>query len=672
MLEIDPVQVPRSLGFAFAVTLFGACLLGLTGCSSDADRSVGETEGEPLFLLEEGELAGNADPERSDAEAAWPEPGTELTHTLPERPDSWPRSPEVTATEPEPGPAAIRMLPGSGTVSGDSVHSGFPPPQPSPSVEEEWVHSAPAPPMIGPTMVAPRNATGLSEPLDTELRARTIEARQPFSVQPQPMLAPPPAPETVVSEPKAAWPIADVSEPEAMEVPPDVAYPAMDRAMDLTMDPVDEATSSEVAPQAADIDSEESDYNIVKVFYGTDRNAVDVLEPEGDGYLGWFYLTAASAAITMILIVITYRFSQRLPVLLLTGAGLVATVMLGVATTVARLQQEAPGPRPDRNYGNQRGELEMGICEVSIPKRHQAGEVERPSVFRFEFVENPEEHVVLLDVEEQPADTFYASLRARIDASGKREAFVFVHGFNFTFEEAAHRTAQLAFDLKFDGAPIFFSWPSQGGLLQYSIDETNVAWAVPHLKEFVTGIARESGAEAVHLIAHSMGNRALTSALQLLSYEMQNEPPMFREVVLTAPDIDADVFRRDVAPAIVSTADRVTLYASSNDEALKLSKTIHGHRRAGESGSNLLVIPGVETIDVSTVDTSLLGHDYYGDNTSVIADMLDLINESKPAELRRWLQPMRSEPLGELIYWIFQGTPTTLSATPKPDPAVHR
>lgn len=659
MPEIDPVQVPRSLGFVFAATLLGGCLLGLTGCSSEGDQSVAKMEDEPTIVLEQEELAGNADPGRSDVEAAWPDPGTELTDPMPERPDTWPRSPEPTVATPESGPPVVRMLPGSATPSGEPVRSGSPP-RPSPSVaEEEWVRTAPAPPMIGPAMVAPRNARGSSEPLDTRLRAGTVEARQPVSAQPQPMLAPPSVPETVVSEP--------------MEVRPDIGHPAMapamDPAIDMAMDSIDEATSPEVASRTSEIDSDEGDYNIVKVFYGTDRNAVDVLENEGRDYLTWFYLTAVSAAITMVLMVIAYRVSQRFLVLLLTGAGVVATVMLGAATTVARLQQEAPGPRPDRNYGNERGELEMGICEVSIPKRHEAGEVERPSVFRFEFTEDPEKHVVLLDVEEQPAEAFFASLRACIDASGKREAFVFVHGFNFTFEEAAHRTAQLAFDLKFDGAPIFFSWPSQGGLLQYSIDETNVEWAVPHLKEFVTGIARESGAEAVHLIAHSMGNRALTRALQLLSYEMRDEPPMFREVVLTAPDIDADVFSRDIAPAIVSTADRVTLYASSNDEALKLSKTIHGHRRAGESGGNLLVIPGVETIDVSTVDTSLLGHDYYGDNTSVIADMLDLINESKPAELRRWLRPM---PLVQPMYWIFQGTPPTISVAPEPDPAVHR
>jgi esterase/lipase superfamily enzyme len=278
------------------------------------------------------------------------------------------------------------------------------------------------------------------------------------------------------------------------------------------------------------------------------------------------------------------------------------------------------------------------------------GAVERPSIFRFEFQENPQKHVVLLNVCREEPDEFFSKLRNRVSHSARKEAFVFVHGFNVTFEAAAQRTAQLAYDLKFDGAPIFYSWPSQGGLLQYAVDETNVAWTVPHLKEFLTSVAQQSGAASVHLIAHSMGNRALTSALQTLSYEMKDQRPMFNEVVLTAPDIDADIFRRDIAPAIVKTAERVTLYASSNDEALALSKTVHGYPRAGESGDNMVIVDGVDTIDVSLVDTSLLGHSYYGSNHTVLADLLDLVNSRKAPNERQWLRPMQ---LGRLAYWAF-------------------
>ncbi len=225
-----------------------------------------------------------------------------------------------------------------------------------------------------------------------------------------------------------------------------------------------------------------------------------------------------------------------------------------------------------------------------------------------------------------------------------------MHGYNVGFEDAARRTAQIAYDLKFEGAPIFFSWPSQAEILEYAVDETNVSWAAPHLLRFLTDVAEQSGAERIHLIAHSMGNRALTSALRDLSLMQNSDKPMFNEVVLTAPDIDADTFINDIAPAVIKTAQRVTLYASSNDEALIVSKKMHGYPRAGDSGSQLVVVPGIDTVDVSAVDTSLLGHTYYGDNSSVLADIFELLNASKPADQRQWLRPER---LGLLKYWVF-------------------
>ena len=94
----------------------------------------------------------------------------------------------------------------------------------------------------------------------------------------------------------------------------------------------------------------------------------------------------------------------------------------------------------------------------------------------------------------------------------------------------------------------------------------------------------------------------------------------------------------------------ITLYASSNDEALKISKEIHGYPRAGDSGRNLVVVPGMDTIDVSLVDTSLIGHFYYGSNNTVLSDLVDLLHESKPPSQRPWLRPV---PVGQMSYWVF-------------------
>ena len=111
-------------------------------------------------------------------------------------------------------------------------------------------------------------------------------------------------------------------------------------------------------------------------------------------------------------------------------------------------------------------------------------------------------------IRESNRASFFDKLSSRIAKSHRKEAFVFVHGFNVTFEDAARRTAQLAYDLGFKGAPILYSWPSKGSLFSYAADEATIDWTVPHLKEFLEEIAFKSGAEVLHIIAQSMGNRA--------------------------------------------------------------------------------------------------------------------------------------------------------------------
>lgn len=446
--------------------------------------------------------------------------------------------------------------------------------------------------------------------------------------------------------------------PVAVERLPQVQEDAPPKAT-LKMAPTI-APSTSVAPSAtaappvaieAKRTAAQGDFATVRVYYGTDRQFVDIPPMYGLAPRGWFTITVISAVATMLIALLAHWLVHSRLLLVGSGLGLAATIVLGFLTVWAQDPDRADATVVRRLYGNQRGALEMGLCEVSIPRNHQEGQLEAPSIFKLEIGSNPLRHVTVLSTKQQTSDEFFADMKATVSKSDRKDAFVFVHGYNVSFDNAARRTAQIAYDLKFGGAPVFFSWPSQGGLLGYTIDENNVTWAVPHLKTFLLNVARESGATSVHLIAHSMGNRALTAALREMHYELDDQCPKFRDVILTAPDIDADVFRRDLAPAMVQTAERVTLYASSNDEALVLSKKVHGYPRAGDSGDGLVAVQGIDTIDVSAVDTSLLGHSYYGNNRSVLGDLYELLNKGTPPDARTYLRPMQ---LGEVQYWVFR------------------
>jgi esterase/lipase superfamily enzyme len=305
---------------------------------------------------------------------------------------------------------------------------------------------------------------------------------------------------------------------------------------------------------------------------------------------------------------------------------------------------------PAKTYGGDRGELALGICTVSIPRDHRMGELEAPSVWRLEWSDDPERHVVLLSVTEKDRTAFYQDVADRVRASAGKSAFVFVHGYNVTFADAARRTAQMAYDLGFDGAPVFYSWPSQARYASYKVDETNAEWSQFDFKTFLRDFAEQSGAESIFLIAHSMGSRVLTGALKELVLEDPAIRSKFKEIILAAPDIDADTFRRDIAPKILSKNRSATLYASSGDYALMASKTFAGYRRAGDSAGGVTVAQGLDTIDASSIRTDFVGHSYYGDSGSVLGDMRNLMLLRKRAEERPGLAPVQSA-AGR--YWAF-------------------
>ncbi|MFK0731826.1 MAG: alpha/beta hydrolase, partial [Gloeotrichia echinulata HAB0833] len=87
-------------------------------------------------------------------------------------------------------------------------------------------------------------------------------------------------------------------------------------------------------------------------------------------------------------------------------------------------------------------------------------------------------------------------------------------GFNVSFEDAALRAAQIGVDLQVPGIMAFYSWPSRGKLVSYPADEATIEASERYIAEFLLNLVQKSGAEKIHIIAHSMGNRGLLRAMQ--------------------------------------------------------------------------------------------------------------------------------------------------------------
>lgn len=285
------------------------------------------------------------------------------------------------------------------------------------------------------------------------------------------------------------------------------------------------------------------------------------------------------------------------------------------------------GDTPGDAYGSERGTgttltpFECGQCDVSVPYKHDPGEIERPSIWKLEFTEQPARHVTLLAVRPLAGREFVNLLREDVGQSASQSAFLFVHGFNVDFSEAARRTAQMKYDLGFDGAAVMYTWPAPKNYVEC---EGNAVWTRPHLIEFLTQYLQETGARRVHLIAHSMGTRVLSDALSELVQTRGGNSPRYNQIILAAPDIDAAIFRQQIAPRIVTAAERISIYASSEDVALLASKKAHHYVRLGEGGQSLSVFPEypkIEVLDATGVDKSLLGHSYYGDSPAILRDL---------------------------------------------------
>ena len=309
----------------------------------------------------------------------------------------------------------------------------------------------------------------------------------------------------------------------------------------------------------------------------------------------------------------------------------------------------------DARFGAERnpeGEhLEYGRSIITIPKNHQTGAVERPAWWRFEFREDPKKHVTMLEPVLFDPASFYGEIRKSTDAATSKELFLFIHGFNVNYGDAMRRTGQIAYDLGFGGVSFCYSWPSQGDFTKYPVDKENAEWTVPHLTKVLVDLQKETHFEKVHVIAHSMGTRVLSDALRNAKDAGFNLD--LNNVILAAPDIDADIFREQILPKIKPCARRLTMYASSGDQALNLSTQFNGSRRLGLSGDGLVVIPEMmDTVDASGIDTSLIGHSYYGSQGPVVTDLFKLVVKGLipqernllPGRFGEWALPTKAAP----------------------------
>jgi esterase/lipase superfamily enzyme len=144
-----------------------------------------------------------------------------------------------------------------------------------------------------------------------------------------------------------------------------------------------------------------------------------------------------------------------------------------------------------------------------------------------------------------------------------------------------------------------------------------------------------------------MGNRALLPAMAQLAADPRfANSAKFNGIVLAAPDVDRAAFVSLVSQ-IRAPKGGITLYVSDRDQALAASHLLfHKEPRAGEGGTNAVMMDGVDTIDVSRISMDALGHSYYGDSSTVVQDLLAFFKGKAPPR-----PGLTRIPVGGRAYW---------------------
>ncbi len=197
------------------------------------------------------------------------------------------------------------------------------------------------------------------------------------------------------------------------------------------------------------------------------------------------------------------------------------------------------------------------------------------------------EEIQLVDVRAQEKEAFLSKLRQQVQASSYQSLLVVVHGFRESYSSALRKTAFLAHVLDINTPVLVFDWPGDQGssLRGYRRARQLAAESGAELARTLELIIKEVQPERLWLLANSMGGQVVADAFSLMhqNSDFSDTQTEIENVVLTAPDVDHETFNNQFKQEILDLAQNVTVYVSSNDRALLVSRLINRGLRLGES-----------------------------------------------------------------------------------------
>ena len=228
-----------------------------------------------------------------------------------------------------------------------------------------------------------------------------------------------------------------------------------------------------------------------------------------------------------------------------------------------------------------REQLSFGFFDARIQPSLGLGMLINPTM----WLQN--EEIRLKEVQSLQQEAFVTQLRQQVEDSPHHAVLIVLHGFREGYESALRKTAFLGHVLDINAPLLLFDWPgNQGSSLRGYRRARAVARASgEELARTLQLVVRDIQPGQVWVMANSMGAQVVVDALSLLyrDSDFADLETEFQHVALTAPDVDHTQFDEQFKGELSTLARHLTVYVSSNDRALLVSRLVNRGRRRGES-----------------------------------------------------------------------------------------
>lgn len=252
----------------------------------------------------------------------------------------------------------------------------------------------------------------------------------------------------------------------------------------------------------------------------------------------------------------------------------------------------------------------------------------------------------------EPGRLFTEEIDRQLKRSGRRDVFIYVHGYKVVFENPILVAAELWHFLGYQGAFVAFSWPSTPSTFRYFSDLEDAQISGRSLRSLILHIAATTEAERIHVLGYSAGTRVVTKMLgdlgmfgYLRDVAEVKARTKLGNVILVGSDVDQEVLAGYLLDGGLRVPDALTIYQSSTDKALGMSRFVFGRDRSGQiidrrglgprAREFFAAHPEIRFINVTAAQGSGTGngHGYFRSSPWVSSDVLmTLMYDLAPAQ----------------------------------------